>query len=226
MIFNYNFITRTFDIIFSSIGLMLLLPIFMPVVLILKVTGEGEIFYLQERVGYKKKHFKVIKFATMLKNSPNLGTGAITTRNDPRVLPIGKFLRKTKINELPQLINILNGSMSFVGPRPLMEKQFFMYTPDQQAQITEMKPGLTSYASIYFRDEEKVFEGHTNPEWVYENMISPKKALIEGWYRKNRSILQYILIIFLTAYVVIRPKIEITKILPKGLIEELNNAFK
>src|SRR5690606_26719993 len=109
-----------FDIVFSFLALLLLSPLLIPIILLLKFTGEGEVFYLQKRMGFRNKEFYIWKFATMLKNSPNMGSGDVTTRNDPRVTPMGKFLRMSKINELPQLINILKGDMSFVGPRPLM----------------------------------------------------------------------------------------------------------
>ena len=122
----YNPLTRIFDILISLSALFILSPVLIPIMFLLRFTGEGDIFYLQTRIGLNKKRFEVIKFATMLKDSPNMGTGPITTRNDPRVLPVGRVLRKTKINELPQLINIIMGTMSIVGPRPLMEKQFFI----------------------------------------------------------------------------------------------------
>ena len=99
-------------------ALVLLSPLLLPLMFILRVTGEGEIFFPQSRVGRGGKDFKLYKFATMLKDSPNMGTGTVTVKNDPRVLPMGGFLRKTKINELPQLINIFNGDMSVIGPRP------------------------------------------------------------------------------------------------------------
>src|SRR5687767_1229498 len=114
----YFFIKRLCDIVLSAVLLLFLSPLFLILGLMLKCSGEGEIFYRQNRVGYKNANFKIWKFATMLKNSPNIGTGSLTVRNDPRVTKIGRFLRKTKINELPQLINVLIGDMSFVGPRP------------------------------------------------------------------------------------------------------------
>ena len=106
---------RFFDILFSGIALLLLSPLLVPIVITLRLTGEGEVFFLQERVGQAGEKFKLFKFATMLKNSPNIGTGTVTMRGDPRVLPIGRFLRKTKINELPQLLNIFFGDMLLVS---------------------------------------------------------------------------------------------------------------
>jgi lipopolysaccharide/colanic/teichoic acid biosynthesis glycosyltransferase len=115
---------RVLDFGFSAIALLVLMPLLLPVCILLRFTGEGEVFYAQTRIGLNGKTFKLLKFATMLKNSPQIGAGAITVTNDPRVLPIGRFLRKTKINELPQILNILLGDMSIVGPRPLMPQQF------------------------------------------------------------------------------------------------------
>lgn len=126
----YRFIKRFFDILFSLIALILLLPVFIPIIILLLLTGEHEVFYRQDRVGYKNKIFGILKFATMLKNSPNMGSKDLTMRNDPRVTPMGRFLRKSKINELPQLINILTGDMSFTGPRPLMKSGFDRYSDE------------------------------------------------------------------------------------------------
>ena len=109
---------RIFDIIFATIALFLLSPLLIPIIIILRFTGEGEIFFIQKRIGMNKNNIKLFKFATMLKDSPNLGSGTVTLHNDPRILPFGSWLRKTKINELPQLINILIGDMSIIGPRP------------------------------------------------------------------------------------------------------------
>ena len=134
---------RLFDIVFSGVALVLLLPIFLPLLVLLKLTGEGEIFFLQDRIGRQGKVFKLYKFATMLKNSPNIGTGTVTLYNDPRVLPFGSFLRKTKINELPQIINIIKGDLSIVGPRPQMRVDFEKYSKNIQNKIYNVKTGLT-----------------------------------------------------------------------------------
>ena len=129
---------RFFDILFSSIALLLLIPLSIPIILILKLTGEGEIFFQQERIGKEGHKFRLLKFATMLKNSPNIGTGTVTIQGDPRVLPVGKFLRKTKINELPQLINIFVGNMSVIGPRPLTVENFKSYTTKTQNIVNKV----------------------------------------------------------------------------------------
>ena len=126
---------RLFDIFYSTIAIILFLPIGMPIAIILKFTDEHEVFYVQNRIGKNEKNFGLIKFVTMIKNSPNLGAGDITLKNDPRVLPFGKILRKMKLNEFPQFINVFNGSMSMVGPRPLVEKQYFMYSENDKKKI-------------------------------------------------------------------------------------------
>ena len=123
----YKFLKRLLDIIVSLISLIILLPVFIPIIIILRFSAEGEVFYFQERYGIYNSRFQIWKFATMLKNSMNIGTGSITLQNDPRVTKIGSFLRKTKINELPQIINILKGDISLVGPRPLVTKTFSAY---------------------------------------------------------------------------------------------------
>ena len=130
--------------------------------------------YLQKRVGYKNSRFKIWKYATMLKASPGLGTVSLTVRNDPRVLPIGKFLRQTKINELPQIINVLIGNMSFVGPRPQMEVDFFKFPVHVQEVIYNSNPGITGIGSIIFRDEEKWISNAPGDKHVfYKEHIAP-----------------------------------------------------
>ena len=126
---------RIIELLLSLFALLILLPFFIPIVITLLFTGEHKVFYLQNRVGYKNNSFKIIKFATMLLDSPNLGTGSLTLRNDPRVLPFGSFLRKTKINELPQILNILIGDLSIVGPRPQMQVDFEKYSGEVQKKI-------------------------------------------------------------------------------------------
>ena len=150
----YKYLKRFLDILLSGIAIVILSPLLVPVMLILKCTGEHYIFYGQDRIGYRNKHFKILKFATMLLNSPNMAGGMYTTKNDPRVLPFGRFLRKTKINELPQIFNIFLGDMSIVGPRPLVDKTFAPYSDEVKAKIYNVKPGLTGIGSIVFRDEE------------------------------------------------------------------------
>ena len=138
----------------------------------------------------------------MLKESPTIGAGEITLKNDPRVLPFGRFLRKTKINELPQLINILFGQISIVGPRPMVPNTFLKYSPKAQLELKKVRPGLTGIGSIIFRDEEKFLEGKADPRKFYDQHIIPYKNDLELWYIKNESITTYFKIIFVTAWVI------------------------
>jgi lipopolysaccharide/colanic/teichoic acid biosynthesis glycosyltransferase len=196
-------VIRLLDILFSSLALILLLPLFAPILLILRFSGEREIFYRQVRVGRHGTPFALLKFATMLKNSPSIGAGEITIKNDPRVLPFGRFLRKTKINELPQLFNILIGHISVVGPRPMVPNTFLKYSSEAQSELIKVKPGLTGIGSIIFRDEEKFLEGKTDPRKFYDDHIIPYKNKLELWYVKNNSITTYFKIILVTAWVII-----------------------
>tara|TARA_A100001011_G_scaffold240255_1_gene248251 strand:+ start:12420 stop:13088 length:669 start_codon:yes stop_codon:yes gene_type:complete len=204
----YNIFKRFFDIIFSLIVLIALIPFFIPIMIILRLTAEGEIFYMQERYGINNTKFKIIKFATMLKNSMEMGTGSITLKNDPRVTNLGSFLRKTKINELPQIFNILKGDISFVGPRPLVKKTFMGYNKEIRCKIYKTKPGLTGIGSIVFRDEESIISNVINedPHKFYERVIAPHKGELEIWYQKNQGFLIDFQIILMTAWVIIFPK--------------------
>ena len=168
-------IKRIIDIIFSSIIILLFLPIGIIIALILLLSGEGEVIYKQPRIGRYGKNFKMLKFVTMVKNSPNIGSGDITLKNDPRVLPFGKLLRKTKLNEFPQFINVFIGDMSIVGPRPLVKNQFDMIPEDLKTIIKKLKPGITGIGSIIFRDEEKYLTKNNNASNFYANEIVPFK---------------------------------------------------
>jgi lipopolysaccharide/colanic/teichoic acid biosynthesis glycosyltransferase len=204
-----NFIKRLLDIFISIIALIILSPIFLICIIVLSFTGEGEVFYLQERLGFLNSKFFIIKFATMLKNSPNIGSGSITVRNDPRVLPFGRFLRKTKINELPQIINVLKGEMSIVGPRPQMVVDFEKFPENTRDEIYKSKPGITGIGSIVFRDEEKWISNHKGDKHVfYKEKIAPYKTELELWYLKNQSILIDLKLILITALVIVFPTIK------------------
>lgn len=212
----YRFIKRVVDIIIAAIALILLSPILIPSIMILLVTGEREVFYFQKRVGYKNRPFNIWKFATMMKNSPNIGTGEITLRNDPRVTPFGKILRMTKVNELPQIFNVFNGDMSIVGPRPLMEVSFKLYPEEIQKVIYNCKPGMTGIGSLIFRDEEKIVSEAPDPKAMYA-AIYPYKGALELWYQKHASLYTDFMIIFLTAWSIIFPKNELVHKLFKDL---------
>lgn len=202
---------RFLDILFSGVALLVLLPLLVPIVIALRLTGEGEVFFRQQRVGLGGRPFGLYKFATMLKDSPNIGTGTVTLRDDPRVLPLGRFLRKTKINELPQLLNILKGDMSLVGPRPQTKRCFEAFPSGSQAQIIKVRPGLSGIGSIIFRDEEELIHASGNPDELYDTKIMPYKGRLEEWYVDNRGVSLYIKIIFVTAWVVIFPNSDVAR---------------
>lgn len=195
---------RFFDILFSGLALVLLAPLLLPIMVILKFTGEGEVFYLQQRVGKNGKMFGIWKFATMLKDSPNMKNAYITTHGDPRVLPFGRFLRKSKINELPQLLNILKGDISVVGPRPQVKDHLDLYPEDKLDEILSIQPGLTGIASLFFRDEETMISrSDLEPKEFYKKFIAPYKAELELWYKKKQNMYTYFALIALTAWSVI-----------------------
>ncbi len=199
---------RFFDIVFSGGALLVLSPLLVPVMVILKFTGEGEVFYVQQRVGKGGKMFGLLKFATMLKDSPNMGTGTITVKGDPRVLPFGRILRKTKINELPQLINILKGDMSIIGPRPQDMRCFIVFDDVDQQNIKKVRPGLSGVGSIIFRDEESLLDGEESleaKEYFYDHVISPYKGKVESWYVEHQSLKLYFQLIWLTVVAVFKP---------------------
>ena len=210
---------RFFDILFSGLALLVLSPLLVPIVIILKCSGEGEVFFLQERIGKEGKLFNLFKFATMLKDSPNLGTGTVTMRGDPRVLPVGKFLRKTKINELPQVLNIFFGDMSVIGPRPLTAQTFGSYSDSTQAVIKQVRPGLSGVGSIIFRGEEDIMHGATASVDFYDNIIAPYKGALEEWFVSKKNLYIYFLAIFTTVWAVLFPKTKVAWTVFKGLPE-------
>ena len=200
---------RFLDVVLSFLALVVLAPLLLPVIIILRFTGEGEVFYIQERAGRGGNPFGLYKFATMLKNSPNIGAGEITVRGDPRVLPIGKFLRKTKLNELPQLWNIFVGDMSVVGPRPMVLNTYAHYPESARQKLNTIRPGLTGIGSIIFRDEERYLADRDEPMEFYREHIIPYKSDLELWFVENNTLWLYIKIIFITAWVVIWPQSKI-----------------
>ena len=203
----YSFFKRFADIILSSAALLVLMPLLIPITIILRFTGEREIFYFQNRVGLSMETIRIIKFATMLKDSESMGSGIYTSKEDSRILPFGNLLRKTKINELPQLLNILLGDMSIVGPRPLIRETFELYDEHDQSLISSVKPGLTGIGSIIFRSEDELLARSDLPlEEFYKKHITPYKAELESWYINNRSLIMDTKIIILTALVIIFTK--------------------
>ncbi len=197
---------RFFDIIFSALAIVVLFPFMIPIMIALKLTGEHYIFYLQPRVGKGGKDFKVLKFATMLKDSPNLPGGVLTQKNDPRILPMGKFLRKTKINELPQLANVFVGQMSIVGPRPVVRRYYDLYSDRIKMEIQKVLPGLSGIASIVFRDEEAILDKlDGDRDHFHDTIIAPYKGELEVWWVHHRTLTNYFKIIAMTVIVLFAP---------------------
>jgi lipopolysaccharide/colanic/teichoic acid biosynthesis glycosyltransferase len=188
-----------------------------PIMIGLKMTGEHDIFYKQMRIGRYGKSFNLLKFATMLKDSPNLPGGLYTSLNDSRLLPMGKFLRKTKINELPQLLNIFIGQMSFVGYRPTVQKHYDAYPEYAKEKLHSLRPGLTGIGSIAFRSEEEILQQIGDKDDFHRNIINPYKADLECWYADNSSLIHYFILIFITAVMVLRPSSNIWKNIFKQL---------
>ena len=158
---------------------------------------------MQSRVGRNGVLFKLFKFATMLKVSSSIGTGTVTMKDDPRILPVGKFLRKTKINELPQLLNVFLGDMSLIGPRPQTPSCFEVFSKTSQEEIVKLRPGLSGIGPIIFRQEESILAGNNNNLDFYNNVIGPYKGNVEAWYVERQSMAIYFTLILLTVWVVI-----------------------
>ena len=178
-------IKRLFDIIFSAIGLILLLPLLLLIAILLKLESKGPVFYKQVRVGFNSTDFKIFKFRTMFIGSDKKGLLTLGDK-DPRVTKTGYFLRKYKLDELPQLINVFFGSMSFVGPRPEVRKYVNLYS-ESDLEILLVKPGITDYASIKFRNEAELLKASNNPEKLYINEIMSKKIALNKQYISERN---------------------------------------
>ena len=196
---------RFFDILFSGIAIIILLPFMIPIMIGLKLTGEHDIFYKQTRIGKGGKPFGVMKFATMLRNSPNMAGGVLTQKDDPRILPMGKFLRKTKINELPQLLNIFIGQMSVIGPRPQAKAHYDLYSDDVKAVVDTVAPGLSGLGSVAFRDEEDMLNAVEDRDHFHDTVIAPYKGALEVWFVQHRSVNVYFKLIWLTVLAVLKP---------------------
>jgi lipopolysaccharide/colanic/teichoic acid biosynthesis glycosyltransferase len=210
---------RALDILLSGLGLFVLSPLLLLVMAILRLTGEGEVFFLQERMGYGNKPFKITKFATMLKSAGRMGSGDYTVENDPRVLPVGRVLRKTKINELPQLWDVFRGKMSLVGPRPQMLRIHALYGPEFDTVLARVRPGITGIGSIVFRDEERILTHAADRDYCYKHQIVPYKAELERWYAEHRTFWLDLWLMFLTIWHVARPQSRLAhKLLPVDLI--------
>lgn len=193
---------RLFDIIFSLIGLILFLPLLLIIALVLKIESKGPVFYLQSRVGKHNTDFKIFKFRTMYVGSDKKGLLTVGDR-DPRVTNVGYFLRKYKLDELPQLINVFIGNMSFVGPRPEVRK-YVDYYSNSDKEILSVKPGITDYASIEFRDEAELLKTTDNPEKLYVETIMPQKIILNKKYINDVSIFNDFKIIVKTIEAIVK----------------------
>ena len=211
--------TRCLDIAGSLLAILVLSPFMIPIMVALKCTGEHDIFYRQTRIGRGGRPFGVLKFATMLRNSEKMPGGVLTQKNDPRILPLGGFLRKTKINELPQLFNIFKGEMSFVGPRPQAKAHYDLYSAEVKSAIDAIRPGLTGIGSLVFRDEEDMLNAAEDRNAFHDTVIAPYKGELEMWYSSHRNLFTYVAIILMTAWSIVSPRtriyVKIFKDLPK-----------
>lgn len=206
----FPLIKRFFDFLFSLIGILLAAPIMAVAIVVLRFTGEGKVFFVQERVGFKNRIFKILKFTTMLSAAPEQKNNTNIGKRDPRITPIGAFFRNSKIDELPQMINVLKGDMSFVGPRPLMKNpDFNSYPPEVQKVIYNVRPGITAIGSVVFRDEAalitQVKELGKDPGEFKQKVIFPYKGQLEVWYNENQSFWVDFKILLLTAWTLIFP---------------------
>jgi len=192
---------RIFDFFSSFVGILILFPLLILLVLINKVASNGPAFFVQTRVGRKGKPFKVIKLRTMTVMK-DASKGSFDAGDRSRIPPVGRFLRKTKLDELPQLFNVLKGDMSLVGPRPEVEQWTRVY-PEKWAIVHSVRPGITDYASIHFRNEEEILAASANPHETYKNEILPRKLALNIEYVNNQSFLEDIKIVFKTIFTVI-----------------------
>lgn len=197
-------VIRCFDFLFSLVGLIILSPVFLLVSFIIKVTSKGPVFFKQNRVGKGGDDFKVFKFRTMYLEAEKRGLLTVGGK-DNRVTGVGYYLRRFKIDELPQLINVLRGEMSIVGPRPEVRRYVEMYSPEQRRTL-QVLPGITDYASIEYRNENDLLSLAENPEEFYINEIMPKKIELNFKYINDRSLQQYFKIITKTLIASIKGK--------------------
>lgn len=192
---------RIFDILLTITGLVILIPVFLLIALLIKLDSKGTIFFLQERIGKGEVPFKLIKFRSMYPDSAK--KGLLTVGRDNRITKVGHYLRKFKLDELPQLFNVLKGEMSLVGPRPEVEKYVKFYSPDQK-KLLLVRPGITDPASIYFRNENEVLANASQPEKTYIEDILPKKLELSSSFAHEPTIRKYFKYIFITIIKIIK----------------------
>ena len=191
-----NSIKRQFDLFFSLIGISLFLPLGALIGLIIKIEDGGPVFYIQERIGHRGKSFRMIKFRTMVRDADKMGS-AITIGNDARITSVGRWLRRFKLDEFPQLFNVLKGEMSFVGPRPEVPKYVAVYN-DMEREVLNLVPGITDPASVIYRNESEILGGFQDPEKQYIEKIMPNKIRINLEYARRANIMSDIFVILQT----------------------------
>jgi lipopolysaccharide/colanic/teichoic acid biosynthesis glycosyltransferase len=187
---------RIFDLFWATVGLLLLWPIFLVVAVLIKLEDRGPVFFRQVRVGWKGQSFRMWKFRTMVVDAERLGR-AITVGRDPRITRVGHWLRATKVDELPQLLNVWLGEMSLVGPRPEVQKYVNLYTEDQR-RVLELRPGITDLASVKYRRESEVLAAADDPDRTYVEAIMPEKIQINLEYAAQASLLGDFRVILMT----------------------------
>lgn len=193
---------RTFDLFFSAIGLVLLFPFFIIISLFILIDTKGAIFYTQKRIGRGNREFKLIKFRTMHHGADRAGLLTIG-KQDSRITKSGQWLRKYKLDELPQLLNILTGDMSFVGPRPEVKKYVNLYTAEQR-RVLSVRPGLTDYASLKYLNENELLNSYSDPEKAYVEIIMPAKLKMNLKYIGEKNLINDLRIVFQTLKKIIR----------------------
>ena len=196
---------RTFDIVVSGLAIVVLLPLFILVAAAIKADSSGPVFFRQVRVGRDGRSFRIVKFRSMVDGASRVGT-ALTVHADPRVTRVGSFLRDRKIDELPQLFNVFAGSMSFVGPRPEVPEYMEFYNPEQRELILSMRPGITDYAAMLFRNESEILDGESDPIEVYRKRILPIKLALYERYSREIGLLNDLRIICATLALLLTSK--------------------
>lgn len=199
---------RFFDIVVSLLGILITSPILLVVSLLIKLTSKGTVFYKQERIGKNEKPFFILKFRTMVVNADQQGL-KITVGGDKRITGVGKFLRKSKLDELPQLFNVLFGQMSLVGPRPEVAEYVALYN-EEQRKVLSVRPGITDYASVCFRNENEILAQAEDPQKEYIEHIMPLKLRYNAKYIEEMSVWTDLKLIFLTIYVILGGEVKIT----------------
>ncbi|KGF96888.1 Glycosyltransferase [Prochlorococcus marinus str. MIT 9302] len=204
MIFTHSFKKRIFDIIFSFIGLVLVIPLIIPFIFLIWLQDFENPFYIADRVGLNFKKFKIIKLRSMIVKADKSKVDS-TSANDPRITKVGAIIRKLKLDELTQLFNVFKGEMSFVGPRPNVERETNLYS-NKEKELLKVKPGITDFASIVFSDESEILKDHQNPDIAYNQLIRPRKNFLALTYIKNKSIILDLKIILLTIFAFINKR--------------------